>query len=59
MKPATELLVEALVSGYAMSSDPQYQQLLREALCGLVRLAKMEKALEIKRDVARAAGIRI
>lgn len=53
----SEDMVEALTLANTMSGNLHHQQVLREALHALVRLAKAEKLWEIKRDCARAAGL--
>jgi len=50
-------MVEALTRANISSGDPLQQQMFREALRALVRLAKAEKLWEIKRDTALALGI--
>lgn len=50
-------MVDALTQANVSSGDPLQQQMFREALRALVRLAKAEKLWEIKRDTALALGI--
>ena len=68
MEPQTRLpptlltssdMIEALTRANSRPGDVLQQYLLREALRALVRLAKAEKLLELKRDVALSVGLRL
>lgn len=51
-------MIEALtVALYGAFSTRREQHVFSQALHGLVRLAKTEQILEIKRDADRAAGV--
>lgn len=50
-------MVDALTRANTRPEDQLHQHVFREALRALVRLAKAEKLLEIKRDVALSVGL--
>lgn len=53
----TEKMVHALTVANTSDMNALHQHVFREALRALVRLAKAEKLLEIKRDVALSIGL--
>lgn len=53
----TNELIEALIKATSTVDSPLHEYVYREALLGLVRLAKAEKLLEIKRDIALSIGL--
>ncbi|MEN3295394.1 MAG: hypothetical protein V7642_4647 [Burkholderiales bacterium] len=53
----SEELVDALTEANASNANELHQHVFREALRALVRLAKAEKLLEIKRDIALSIGL--
>lgn len=53
----TEKMVHALTVANTSDANALHQHVFREALRALVRLAKAEKLLEIKRDVALSIGL--
>ena len=56
-KMTTEKMVQALTAANTSDVNALHQHVFREALRALVRLAKAEKLLEIKRDVALSIGL--
>lgn len=57
VKMTTEEMVQALTEANTSGASALHRQVFREALRALVRLAKAEKLLEIKRDVALSIGL--
>lgn len=56
-RPATEITIENLVSATCREqASAREKHVFREALRGLVRLAKSEQMLEMKADVSRLTG---
>ena len=53
----TEEMVEALTEANTSDANKLHQHVFREALRALVRLAKAEKLLEMKRDIALSIGL--
>ncbi len=54
---ATEQIIEALVASHDfVNPDLRAKYLFRESLRNLVRLAKAEQLMEIRKDVARAVS---
>jgi hypothetical protein len=53
----TEQMVNALTKANTTGANPLHQHVFREALRALVRLAKAEKLLEMKRDIALSVGL--
>lgn len=57
-KPTTETLIADLLdSPYGLALDARAKYLFRESLHSLVRLAKAEQMMEIKRSVEKLTGI--
>lgn len=55
---ATDNIIEDLIDAtYGDSMDQRGRQVFAHALRGLVRLAKSEQRLEMRRDADRAAGL--
>lgn len=57
VKMTTEEMVQTLTEANTSSANALHRQVFREALRALVRLAKAEKLLEMKRDVALSIGL--
>lgn len=54
---ATEQIIEALVASHNFGNpDLRAKYLFKESLRNLVRLAKAEQLMEIRKDVARAVS---
>jgi hypothetical protein len=56
-KMTTERMIHALTAANTSDVNALHQHVFREALRALVRVAKAEKLLEIKRDVALSIGL--
>jgi hypothetical protein len=57
-KPTTETVITDLLdSSYGKTLDARAKYLFRESLYSLVRLAKAEQMMEIKRSVEKLTGI--
>ncbi len=57
LKITAEDMVQALTDANTAGANALHRHVFREALRALVRLAKAEKLLEMKRDVALAIGL--
>lgn len=57
VKMTTEQMVQALTDANTSGANALHRHVFREALRALVRLAKAEKLLEMKRDVALSIGL--
>lgn len=57
VKMTTEEMVQALTDANTSGANALHRHVFREALRALVRLAKAEKLLEMKRDVALSIGM--
>jgi hypothetical protein len=56
----TNQTIEAFVeASERVDSDPRHRHVLRESLRSLVRQAKAEQLLEVRRNAARASGFTI
>jgi len=53
----TEAMIEALTEANTSDANDLHRHVFREALRALVRLAKAEKLLEMKRDIALSIGL--
>jgi hypothetical protein len=54
---STDEMVEVLTKVNTSNANAFHRHVFREALQALVRLAKAEKLLEIKRDIALSIGL--
>lgn len=54
--PTAKLIAELVATTPGAMQDARARHLLSQALHGLVRLARSEQLLEMRRDTARAAG---
>jgi hypothetical protein len=52
------IIKELTVAVYGVAPDPRLKFVFSQALHGLVRLAKTEQMLEMKRNVEKATGVR-
>jgi len=52
------IIKELTIAMYGLAPDPRLQHVFSQALYGLVRLAKTEQMLEVKKNVEKTAGAR-